>query len=150
MLAFPAIKIDLLNAQIIRPDLLSLPEGTFFPQHDDIVYVPIPLALAKTMKPDHVVSIDIQRGNCPWYPHGTGRRHCIGITGSFEPDAQMGLGVIDDRIEIRCGLDVVVGGHGGIFPAIAGCVKMDLAESKKKGYRQKNEISGLEICFIDY
>ena len=60
MLAFPAIKIDIFDAQIIRPDLLSLPEGTFFPQHDDIVYVPIPLALAETMKPDHIVSIDIE------------------------------------------------------------------------------------------
>jgi hypothetical protein len=39
---------------------------------------------------------------------------------------QMGLGVIDDRIEIRNGLDVVVGGHGGIIRITGRCVKMDL------------------------
>jgi hypothetical protein len=51
------------------------------------------------------------------------------FTGRLEPDTQMGFGVIQDRIQIRHGFDVVVGGHGGIYPAIAGCVKMDLAGS---------------------
>jgi hypothetical protein len=35
--------------------------------------------------------------------------------GLLEPGVQMGLGVIDDRIEISYGLDVVVGWHGGII-----------------------------------
>ncbi|MDB4304072.1 hypothetical protein N9934_04715 [Desulfosarcina sp.] len=126
MLAFPAIKTDIIDAQIIHPDLLSLPEGTLFPQHDDIVYVPIPLTLAKTVKPDHIVSINIQ----PEAVLGVRMERAIGtvpaITSSFETNAQMGLGVIDNRIEIRCGLDVVMGGHGGIYPANGRGVKMDL------------------------
>jgi hypothetical protein len=49
------------------------------------------------------------------------------LTRSFQPDAQMGFGVPDHRFEIGGGFDVVVVGHGWIFPAIAGGVKMDLA-----------------------
>ena len=60
MLALPAIKINILDAQIIRPNLLSLPEGTLFPQHDDVINVPIPFALAETVKPDHIVSINVE------------------------------------------------------------------------------------------
>jgi hypothetical protein len=37
------------------------------------------------------------------------------FSGRLEPDAQMGLGVIEHRIEIRGGLDVVAGWHGGII-----------------------------------
>ena len=115
MLAFPAIETDIFDAQIIRPDLLSLTEGTLFPQHDYVVNVPVPLALAETMKPDHIISIDIQ----PEAVLGIRMERTEGtvpsITRSFETNAQMGLCVVDDRIEVRCGLDVVVGGNGGII-----------------------------------
>jgi hypothetical protein len=37
------------------------------------------------------------------------------LSGRLEPDTQMGFGVIEDRIEIRHGFDVVVGGHDGIM-----------------------------------
>lgn len=36
------------------------------------------------------------------------------LAGRLESDAQIGFGVIDDRIEIRHGFDVVVGWHGEI------------------------------------
>jgi hypothetical protein len=37
------------------------------------------------------------------------------LAGGLEPDTQMGFSVIEDRIEIRGGLDVVVGWHDGII-----------------------------------
>jgi hypothetical protein len=37
------------------------------------------------------------------------------LSGRLEPDTQMGFSVIEDRIEIRGGLDVVVGWHDGIM-----------------------------------
>ena len=115
MLAFPAIKSDTLDAQVVRPGLLSLPERTLFPQHDQVVDVPIPLTLAKTMKSNHIVSIHVEskavRSVCMERAEST----VPVLSGWLEKDSQMGLGIIDDRIEVRCGLDFVVGGHSGII-----------------------------------
>jgi hypothetical protein len=81
------------------------------------------------MKPDNIVSIDIDSETIL----GVGVEGAVAavtaFTRSFQPDAQPGFGIPDHRFEIGGGLDVVMGGHSGIFPAIAGGVKMDLAGS---------------------
>ena len=54
------MKNDILQAQVIRPDLLCLTEGTFLFQHDHVVNIPIPTAGTETMETDYVVTIHIQ------------------------------------------------------------------------------------------
>jgi hypothetical protein len=104
------MKFDIFDAQIIRPDSLSLPEGTLFPQHDDIVYVPIPFTLAKTMKPDHIVSIDIQAETVLGIRMERTEGTVSVLSGRLEPDTQMGFSVIG---EIRGGLDSMASGSRG-------------------------------------
>jgi hypothetical protein len=67
------------------------------------------------MKPDHIVSIDIQAETVLGIRMERTEGTVPVLSGRLEPDTQMGFGVIEDRIEIRHGLDVVVGGHGGII-----------------------------------
>jgi hypothetical protein len=81
------------------------------------------------VKPDHIVSIDIEAETVLGVRVEGAIAVVAVLTRSFQPDAQPGLGVPDHRFEIGDSLDVVMGGHGGIFTAIAGGVKMDLAGS---------------------
>jgi hypothetical protein len=81
------------------------------------------------VKPDHIVPIDINSETVLGIRVEGAIAVVAVLTRSFQPDAQPGLGVPDHRFEIGGSFDVVMGGHGGIFPALAGGVKMDLAGS---------------------
>jgi hypothetical protein len=67
------------------------------------------------MKPDHIFSIDIQAETILGIRMERTEGTVSVLSGRLEPDTQMGFSVIEDRIEIRGGLDVVVGWHDGIM-----------------------------------
>ena len=53
------IRPEILDTQMLSPNLLCLSEPAFLPQHDHVVNVPISLTRTETMEPDLILFIDI-------------------------------------------------------------------------------------------
>jgi hypothetical protein len=93
---------------MLSPNLLCLSEPAFFPQHYNVVNVPISLTRTETMEPDLILFIDIHHQTI----FGVSVKWAYGTIPIFfdvlEMNTKQRFSIVDDGFDVRCRFYVLV------------------------------------------